>query len=171
MKLPTLVIASFNRSCQAPINDIENFLARCNPDDLITGTESLGRRRLERLRLALWQQWCRKDTAWRNHQPANGNVGMETLDGLGMIVEATGMAVADMLPISGRALGTKHEAGSSDSTMSHHALTMPVARPHVRWGRQRPLWWQGLTEVGRRPLQMTPTRFAAGPLWFPEGLW
>ena len=120
MKLPTLVITSFHRNCLADINGIEKFLTGCNPDDLVAGTESSARRQLERLQLALWQQWCRMDMAWRNHQPADGNVGTETLDGLGKIVEATGMAVADMLQISGRSLETKHETGFPDLTMSQH---------------------------------------------------
>ena len=111
MKLPTLVIASFKRSCQSDMDDIAKFLIRYGPEDLVADgglTE-----KLERLRITLWKRWCRMDTAWRNHNPTDGNVGMATLEGLGTIVKATRVAVDDVLHISGKALEMTREIASS----------------------------------------------------------
>ena len=41
------------------------------------------------------------DTAWCNHNPKDGNVGMETLARLGKIVEAMRVAVDGVLQVSG----------------------------------------------------------------------
>ena len=113
-----LVIASFSNSCQADIVDIEKFLARNASEDLIAGTRQADR--LARLRQTLWDQWCRMDAAWRNHNPLDGNVGTEILAGLEKIVEATRVAVDGVLQTSGHALGVKREAGIPASTTSYH---------------------------------------------------
>ena len=44
MKLLTLVIHSFSRSCQADMDDIKRFLARHHPDDLIAGSGLLAKK-------------------------------------------------------------------------------------------------------------------------------
>ena len=118
MRLPTLVIASFSSSCQADIVDIEKFLARNASEDLIAGTRQADR--LARLRQTLWDQWCRMDAAWRNHNPLDGNVGTEILAGLETVVEATRVAVVGVLRTSGQALGVKCETGIPGSTASYH---------------------------------------------------
>ena len=61
--------------------------------------------RLERLRATLWEKWRHMETAWYNHNPEEGNVDVVTLARQGEVVEATGMAVHEMLQISGRILG------------------------------------------------------------------
>ena len=99
MRLPTVVIASFRNSCQADIVAIEKFLARHASEDLIAGTRLA--ERLARLRKTLWDQWCRMDAAWQNHNPLDGNVGTEILAGLDKIVEATRVAVDGVLQTSG----------------------------------------------------------------------
>ena len=38
MRLPTLVIASFRLSCQTDMDNIEKFLNRYNPEDLVAET-------------------------------------------------------------------------------------------------------------------------------------
>ena len=85
------------------MDDIEKFLARYSSEDLVAGTRLA--ERLERLRMTLWQQWCRMDAAWRNHNPLDGNVGTEILAGLEKIVEATRVAVDGVLQTSGRPSG------------------------------------------------------------------
>ena len=75
MKLPMLVIASFRPSCQTDMDDIEKFLNRYNPEDLVAKTGIA--RKLERLQTSLWPQWCRMDVAWCNHNPTDGNVGTD----------------------------------------------------------------------------------------------
>ena len=83
-------------------------------------------KRLERLRTTLWQQWCQMDTAWRNHNQTDGNLDSETLAGLGRIVEATRVAVDDVLQISGRALEVKREAEFPASTTSPHEEPLTI---------------------------------------------
>jgi hypothetical protein len=129
MRLPTLVIASFSHSCRADMDDIEKFLTRYRSEDLVAGTRLA--ERLERLRMTLWQQWCRMDAAWQNHNPSDGNVGTEILAGLEKIVEATRVAVDDVLQASGRALEVKREAGLPASTTSYHN------EPPTTWRQQR----------------------------------
>ena len=102
MRLPTLVIASFKRSCQSDIDDINKFLALHNHADFVA--EAGLAQRLGRLRTALWMQWRCMDTAWCNHDPKDGDVGGETLGRLGPIMEATGVAVVDALRFSRRFL-------------------------------------------------------------------
>ena len=58
------------------------------------------------------------DTAWCNHNPKDGNVGMETLARLGKIVEAMRVAVDGVLQVSGRVLEVKHGAVCPESTPS-----------------------------------------------------
>ena len=110
MKLPTLVIAAFNHSVRADVDDIKIFLKRYSPEPLVADTRQV--ERLERLWRTLWQQWCQMEMTWHNHNPSDGNLDSETLAGLGKIVEATRVAVDDVLQISGRALemtrGVKH---------------------------------------------------------------
>ena len=103
MWLPTLVVASFRRSCQSDIDKIKNFLTEYYSADLAVEMELP--QRLERLRATLWEQWRCMETAWYNHDPEDGNVDVVTLARLGEVVEATGMAVHKMLQISGRILG------------------------------------------------------------------
>ena len=74
----------------------------CNtPEDLQMGSSA---QRLGRLLETLWHQWSQMDAAWQNHNPADGNVDMEILPMLGKTVEATRVAVAHALRISGDAL-------------------------------------------------------------------
>ena len=73
MRLPTLVIASFRRSCRSDMDDIEKFLTRYGPEDFVARAGLA--EKLERLRTALWQWWCRMDAAWHNHNLTDGNVG------------------------------------------------------------------------------------------------
>ena len=54
------------------------------------------------------------NAAWHNHNPADGNVGSETLAKLGRTVEATKVAVAHVLQILEDALEVKREADISD---------------------------------------------------------
>ena len=44
------------------------------------------------------------NAAWRNHKPADGNANINTLARLGTIVEATKVAIAHVLQISGDAI-------------------------------------------------------------------
>ena len=91
------------------MENVKRFLANHHPDNLAAGSGLLAVK-LERLRTTLWQQWHRMDTAWCNHNQSDGNVDMETLTKLGKIMEATGMAIVDVLLISGYVLEAKHEA-------------------------------------------------------------
>ena len=113
MRLPTLVVASFRRSCQSDINDIKNFLAEHDPVDVAIEMELL--QRLERLRTILWEQWRCMEMAWYNHDPKDGNVGVVTLARLGEIVEATGKAVHEMLRVSGNILETRRGVAYPES--------------------------------------------------------
>jgi hypothetical protein len=128
MRLPTLVIASFSNSCQADIVDIKKFLARHASEDLIAGTRLA--ERLARLRQTLWDQWCRMDAAWQNHNPLDGNVGMEILAGLEKIVEATRVAVDGVLqtskdpPTTWRQQQISNDAGGG---ATHTAEIVPIA--------------------------------------------
>ena len=70
-------MTSFSHSCQGDMDDIEKFLTRYSPEDLVAGMGLA--KKLKRLRLALWQQWCCMDVAWCNHNLEDGNVGTETL--------------------------------------------------------------------------------------------
>jgi hypothetical protein len=56
------------------------------------------------LRNSLWLQFSQISAAWRNHKTADGNVDITTLARLGTIVEATRVAVAHILRISGDAI-------------------------------------------------------------------
>ena len=73
-------------------------------------------KRLGRLRETLWHQWGLMDAAWHNHNPADGNVGTETLIDLGKTVEATRVAVTHVLQISGTALEIGWEMTISNPT-------------------------------------------------------
>jgi hypothetical protein len=77
MRLPTLVVASFRRSCQSDIDDINDFLAEYDHADLVAEVELA--RQLGRLRTALWTQWRCMETAWCNHEPALARA-VRTLD-------------------------------------------------------------------------------------------
>ena len=66
-------------------------------------TSSLSQR-LESMRKTLWLQWSQMDRAWQNHNPADGNMDTDVLAKLGAIVEATRVAVAHVLRISGDAI-------------------------------------------------------------------
>ena len=57
------------------------------------------------------------DRAWCNHDPRDGDVGVETLARLGKIVEATGVAVVDALLLSGRFLEEEREVACPESTL------------------------------------------------------
>ena len=59
---------------------------------------------LQSLRETLWLQWSQMNTAWQNHNPADGNADISVLARLGAIVEATRVAVAHVLRISGDAI-------------------------------------------------------------------
>jgi hypothetical protein len=115
MRLPTLVIASFKRSCQSDIDDINNFLAVYDHADFVA--EVWLARQLGRLKTALWMQWRRMDTAWCNHDPRDGDVGGETLAKLGKIVEATGVAVVDVLRLSWRFFEEERAVACPGSTL------------------------------------------------------
>ena len=115
MRLPKLVIASFRLSCQLDMDDIEDFLAEHDPADLVAEVGLA--QRLGRLRTALWKQWRRMDTAWCNHDPRDGDVGGETLAKLGKIVEATGVAVVDVLRLSWRFFEEERAVACPGSTL------------------------------------------------------
>ena len=91
---------------------IIKFLACHTPPDLVDKA-GLSARRLGRMRATLQHQWGLMDAAWYNHNPADGNVGVETLAKRGRTVEATRMAVAHVLQISGDALEIEQEADLS----------------------------------------------------------
>jgi hypothetical protein len=57
------------------------------------------------------------DRAWCNHDPRDGDVGVETLARLGKIVEATGVAVVDALWFSGRFLEEERAVACPGSTL------------------------------------------------------
>ena len=95
MRLPTLIVASFRQSCLSDINKVRNFLAEYGHVDF--GVEVRLSKDLERLRTILWDQWCRMETAWNDHDPEDGNVGMTTLAKLRIVVEATCVAVHETL--------------------------------------------------------------------------
>ena len=77
MRLPTLVVASFRRSCLLDINKVKNFLAVYGHVDF--SVEVRLSKDLEKLRTTLWEQWRRMEAAWNDHDPKDGNVGMTTL--------------------------------------------------------------------------------------------
>ena len=60
------------------------------------------------------------DSAGYKHDPADGNVGTETLIQLGRTVEATKVAVAHVLQISGEALEVEWEVDFPNPTMTRH---------------------------------------------------
>ena len=115
MRLPTLVVASFRQSCQSDIDDINDFLAEHDRADLVAEVGLA--QRLCRLQTALWTQWRCMDTAWCNHDPKDKNVGVETLARLRKIVEATGVAVVDVLRLSGRILEEEREVACPESKL------------------------------------------------------
>ena len=127
MRLPTLVIASFRRSCQSDIDDINDLLAEHDHADLVAEVGLA--QRLGRLLTALWKQWRCMDTAWCNHNPKDGNVGVEALARLGKIVEATGVAVDSVLRLSGRILEEERGVACPESTLPFPDVT--------RGGQQR----------------------------------
>ena len=53
---------------------------------------------------SLWLQWSQMNAAWHNHKPADGNADIDILARLGVIVEATRVAVAHVLRTSGNAI-------------------------------------------------------------------
>ena len=59
------------------------------------------------------------DAAWYNHNPVDGNMGMETLTKLDRTVEATRVAVAHVLQISGDAVEIEREADLSALVTTH----------------------------------------------------
>jgi hypothetical protein len=121
MRMPTLVVTSFRRSCQSDIDDINDFLAEHDHADLVAEVGLA--QQLGRLQTALWEQWHRMDTAWCSHDPKDGNVGVEALARLGKIVEATGVAVDGVLRISGRILEEERGVACPESTLPFPDVT------------------------------------------------
>jgi hypothetical protein len=145
MRLPTLVVASFRRSCLSDINKVRNFLAEYGHVDL--GLEVRLSKDLERLRTILWDQWCRMETAWNDHDPEDGNVGMTTLARLGIVVEATGVAVHEMLRISGIILERQRA--------TYPEPTSPIPEATCGTCQQRGDIPQGAGNVGTVPAEAT----------------
>ena len=76
------------------------------PEELRTGPST---QRLGSLREILWLQWNQMDAAWQSHKPADGNVDTDVLAKLGATVEATRVAIAHVLRISGDAIRVEVE--------------------------------------------------------------
>ena len=72
---------------------------------------------------------------WRDHNLSDGNVGTETLAGLGKIVKARRVAVDDVLQISGRALEVTHGVKHPVLTTSFSDEPQMKPRPG-RYGQQ-----------------------------------
>ena len=101
MRLPALAIDSFRRNCHVDIERIWKFMDHKTPEELRAGHSI---RILQSLRETLWLQWSQMNTAWQNHNPADGNADISVLARLGAIVEATRVAVEHVLRISGDAI-------------------------------------------------------------------
>ena len=67
------------------------------------------------MRTTLWNQWRRMELAWCNHNPVEGNVGLEALAELGKIVEGPLMAYYELQGVS-----SKQGKGRSAPSQSHH---------------------------------------------------
>ena len=63
------------------------------------------------------------DAAWDSNKPADGNAGAETLANLGRTVEATKVAVAHVLQISGHALKADFSASATAPQEVFQTLT------------------------------------------------
>ena len=143
MKLPTLTIKSFRQSCREDAERIRRFMDGKTPMEL-RADHSI--RCLQILRGTLQIHWDQMNEAWITHNPDDGNVDARILAQLDAIVEATRVAVAYTLRISGEAISIQvpwnpitpfdpNPAAQYTSLADFHRKVMPSAHkdsPHTR---------------------------------------